>query len=429
MNIMYHSAAPWIATGYGRCTEEIATRLHNTDHNIQIQPMNAIQEGPIWYHGENIKPELEEPMKVWGNGQTPFGLGVVEENMNKANSDLLFTHFDTWMKRARNIIPDIDYPYISYVIVDHEPVPAQVIEQVKNAVDTVAMSKWGQMQLKQAGVDATYMPHGVDTDSFYPIGDDEMNEVQVEIEDKDTGDTRIINVNDEFIIGMVAANHGDRKRIPQHLDAFKQFIDKVDEDALMYIHTEANAKQGYNLTEVAERMNIPSKNLIWADQETYGEVGDEFLNTWYNAFDVLVNCSMGESWGLTITESMAAGTPVIVNNFSSMPEQLGVKPDQPSEYIKWLYNPDNGKGGVGEAPHGVVVNPSVKVYREKVSSRQAIVHAHDIFKALEYYYNNPHIRDTHGEMARDYVCQNYDWEETILPKWESYFNTIEEAIL
>ena len=40
----------------------------------------------------------------------------------------------------------------------------------------------------------------------------------------------------------------------------------------------------------------------------------------YSSFDVLLNCSRGEGFGLPVVEAQACGTPVIVGNWTSMTE-------------------------------------------------------------------------------------------------------------
>ena len=420
MRILYHSGAPNINTGYGRATREIAPRLHNGEHEVAVQTMSSVMNKPIWWHGEEFDGELEEPMKLYNGGGVSYGLSKVMRNYEDFDADFYFTHFDTWMDPAREAIPDFGIPYASYVIVDHYPAPKVVADQVLNAHRTVSMSKYAKEVLNEKGVRSIQIPHGVNTDNFYPIEDppDVIETV------KKDGTKSVHNVEDTFIIGIIAANFGDRKHIPEQMRAFKMFLETVDDSAILYIHTRQNSEQGFNLSQVQKELGIPSENLFVARAEDYHDVDDVFLNNWYNCFDVFLNCSRGESWGFTITEAQAAGTPCIVTNFSSMPEQLGLDPGEKPEFR--ISEPQ--RGGVYKAPHGVVVEPVMGLFREKVSAQHFIAHPNDILHALEYYYMEEEQREIDGFAARDYVKNNYSWENNIIPKFEDMFSEIEEEI-
>jgi glycosyltransferase involved in cell wall biosynthesis len=54
-----------------------------------------------------------------------------------------------------------------------------------------------------------------------------------------------------------------------------------------------------------------------------GYMGREFMSAIYNAFDVLLNPSMGEGFGVPIVEAQACGVPVIVSDHSAMSELVG----------------------------------------------------------------------------------------------------------
>lgn len=419
MKILYHSVAPWVATGYGTCTEEIAGRVHNTKtHEVALQPLDSVRKGDIWYHGEDLKYDLKHPMKVY-RATGPFGLNSFEDNFEKAEADLLFTHFDTWMRGARNKIPDSEIPYVSYVIVDHQPAPDAVIEQLNNAYETVCMSEYAKMMLEQKGIRPQQIPHGVDTDIYKPL-DEELTPTAIKVRDEQ-GNEREMSLEDNRVFGMVAANHGDRKNIPNHLQAFKRFLNEVDSDAILYVHTDQNAREGYNLDKVRQEIGVPKQNVIWPRDEDYGNVSSEYLNSWYNTFDVMLNCSMGESWGLTITEAQAAGTPCIVTNFSSMPEQLG------ASATEGIVDGDLN-GDIIEHPHGLAVNPTSTVWREKVSSKQFIVDSESIFEAMKYYHNNPDLIKQHGEDAREFVVNNYEWESEVIPQFIKLFDALEAVV-
>lgn len=419
MRILYHSAAPWVNTGYGRCTREIATYLHNKGHEVAIQSLTAVSKDKIMWHGDNIGKELKSPIPVYPTSSI-FGLNEIEKHFKQHNADILFTHFDTWMGAAKNKIPRLGIPYMSYVIVDHDPAPNAVVEQVLNSQRTVCMSKYAKKKLEEKGVRPSYIPHGVHTDKYYPIGEDGDKPTAIEVKTEE-GDMRKINLEDTFMFGMVAANYGNRKYITGQMQAFNMFLDEVDSDAIIYIHTQQNSDEGYNLEEVRKEIGIPKQNIMWPQKDMYHNIGDGVLNSWYNSFDVMLNCSMGESWGLTITEAQSAGVPCIVNDFSSMPEQLGAD-------IEDMVYEDNKDTQVKEYPHGLAVEPSISLFMQKVSAKQYICNPHDILQAMKIYYENEDLRKEHGEKAREFVVENYNWESEVLPQFNNLFNEMEKMI-
>lgn len=440
MNILWWSAAPTHHTGYARCAREVVPRLQEDyGYKMGIQCLSCIRERPIPWHGEFVNSdgeyeyvrELDDPITIY-HSNSKFGLNEFEDNFEMFNGDLLFTHYDTWIDPANQMIPNSNIPYSSYIIVDHEPTPKKVIDQVSGAYETISMSKYAQRQLDKEGIRSTYIPHGVETDLYKPISDPPT---AVEVGDMDTGDMRTLELDDvSMFFGMVATNHGDRKNIPNHMEAFKMFLDEIDNSALMYIHADQQAPEGYNLYQVQQQIGIPDENLIWGHPELYGQVGDETLNEWYNAMDVLINCSFGESWGLTITEAQSAQTPTIVTNHSSMPEQLGVESKDDLEVVSYESGYDlnqkikNRTDAVKKAPHGVIVEPALPLWRERVSSKLYPVHPRSIFNAMRYYYDNPDEIETDGKQAREWVIDNYDWENEVVPKFDEVFSQLEMVL-
>lgn len=429
MRILWHSAAPWVSGGYGRVCLEVTTRLQNeTDHEIGIQCLTSVKKDPVMWHGEvwdgdefTVPRELDEPIPVFPSTSsaqhTHFGVREAKQNYENFGADFYFTHFDTWMRPARQAIPEMDVPYGSYVIVDHYPAPNEVVEQVSSAYETVAMSRFAQQALMERGVRASYIPHGVDTTQYRPMDENERaSKLRTEID----GEENVIDLNERFVFGMIAANYADRKNIPHHMQAFKKFLEEVDNSAILYMHMEQSPPTGYDLYRIQRELGIPDENIAWVPPDLYHDVGDNTLANWYNNMDVLLNCSMGESWGLTITEAMACGTPAIVTNFSSMPEQVGASANIQDQM-------DLGKTFI-VGKHGLAVNPTISWWREKVSSQQFICDPHSIWEAMLFYYSNPDRLEEHGKKARTFVKNNYDWEEQVVPKFIEVFDQLEEIL-
>jgi FkbM family methyltransferase len=125
---------------------------------------------------------------------------------------------------------------------------------------------------------------------------------------------------------MVAANKGNpsRKAFQQQLEAFKEFK-KTHNDAVMYIHTgkaEHGENGGVNLPNFCNYLGLREGVDIFFPNNYQNLIGfpDEWMNLLYNSFDVLTNVSTGEGFGIPIVEAQAAGTPVIVGDWTSMKE-------------------------------------------------------------------------------------------------------------
>lgn len=203
----------------------------------------------------------------------------------------------------------------AWVPVDHEPIPFGVANffQASGAVP-IAMSRFGEEQLKSVNLDPLYVPHGVDTNVFKPYDREKVRE-------------EVGAPKDAFLIGMVAANKGrpSRKGFQQALQAFAIFREKHPE-ALMYLHTVTAAEyaQGEDILALAKALGVeqhivtpPSYRMMYDPHppDTMAQI--------YSSLDVLVNCSAGEGFGIPILEANACGIPSIVTNFTAMPEVSG----------------------------------------------------------------------------------------------------------
>jgi glycosyltransferase involved in cell wall biosynthesis len=269
----------------------------------------------------------------------------------------------------------------AWLPVDCEPVPPMTRVAIdRYNVTPIAMSRFGEKALRDAGYDPLYVPHGIETAVFQ------------EHEDRDECKRSMGIDPDKFVVGMVAHNQGTtppRKAFPQALQAFGVFR-QSHPDAVLYLHTEAiGIYEGLNLVALAEVFGIPSDSIVIVPQLLYlsGEISKRRMAQVYSAMDVLLNPSMGEGFGIPIVEAQACGTPVVVSAWTSMPElcgagwQVGGQP--------W-YNPASG---------GMWLDPSTE----------------EILKALELAYEargNTELR----QQAREFALQ-YDADRVMAEHW------------
>ena len=299
MRIMWNSVAPWVPTGYGTQTKQVVQRLLGAGCPVYPADHTGLQKQTLKYH-----------VNHWAamNGWDP-------------DTVLVITLFDvhTWINpRFGGILANFKgLNQTAWVPVDHQTLPVIVEGALKeyDVMRPIAMSKFGHERLLDAGFDALYVPHAIDTAVFEP-------------KDKLASRPFLSVPEDRFVIGMVANNSGQtppRKAFPQVMEAFKRFHATHD-DALLYLHTEMFGfyNEGLNLVRVAEWFDIPPDSIAAVDQAAYSiGIPDEAMAHVYSAMDVLVNPSYGEGFGVPIVEAQACGVPVIVNDSTAMPELVG----------------------------------------------------------------------------------------------------------
>jgi glycosyltransferase involved in cell wall biosynthesis len=130
---------------------------------------------------------------------------------------------------------------------------------------------------------------------------------------------------DAFIIGIVAANKGypPRKSWPEMFEAFAKLRTKHN-DAILFAHTNPTTQHGgVNLFEIAEQNGLRLGTDVFFPNQyqlVMGGLNDDGMSDLYSAMDVHLLASRGEGFGIPIVEAQACGCPVIVGDWTSMPE-------------------------------------------------------------------------------------------------------------
>jgi glycosyltransferase involved in cell wall biosynthesis len=296
---------------------------------------------------------------------------------------LLLTLMDVWALTSDKLTP---LRIASWVPVDHDPLPPRVLEFfARTGATPIAMSKFGQRALQDRGLDALYVPHGVDTNQMRPLNRTEVREA-AGIPD------------DSFVIGMVANNKGQappRKAFPQVFQAFAEFH-RQHPDTFLYLHSEMfGVDSGLNLIALAEICGVPQDAMIATDQLSMhlGIPADDMAAI-YNGMDVLACPSYGEGFGIPIVEAQSCGVPVIVTNWTAMPELVGAG---------WLVEGDTWY----DPPHGSFYkNPSI----------------YDILEAFRAAYETA---NTMGAAAREFAL-GYDVDRVMNELWVPVLEEIEK---
>lgn len=309
MKILWHSNAPHSSTGYGVQTRLFIHRLAE-HHDVAVSAFYGLEGGRINVGG----------IPVYPNRGINFGNEVIHSHARSwfdgdLRGGLVLTLMDTWVLdhsiwSAMNVA--------SWVPIDHDPAPPKVEAYFRGSqAIPIAMSRFGRERL--AEFDPLYVPHGVDTTQYKPREKQEAREL-------------VGLPKDAFVIGVVATNMGSgpggipsRKSYPQIIEAFAQFR-ATHADACLYLHTDISGQSGgVDLPKLLEAYGLGDGSVLFADQYRYhyDPFPEGYMSALYSGFDVLLNISKGEGFGIPVLEAQACGTPAIVSDFSAMPEVCG----------------------------------------------------------------------------------------------------------
>jgi glycosyltransferase involved in cell wall biosynthesis len=309
MRIIILGNAPWVPSGYGEQIGLLAPRLRALGHEVACAANHGLQGMVSLWNGIPVFPAVEANSSI-GPYAEQFGADVV-----------LCLH-DAWVMKP-DAWPD-EMTVGMYAPVDHFPIPPLVVGVLQHEkVRPIAMSRDGEQWMRSFALDPMYAPHAVDTKVFKP---------QPEMRDAMRDGMGI--PRDAFLIGMVGANQGwnphiCRKAFPQAIQAFAEFLADHD-DAWLYMHTNPlSGGRGTPLEPLilAENAACPvdlmGRIRFPDERELLFGVERPHLAAQYAAFDVLLNPSMGEGFGVPIIEAQACGVPAIVTDFSAMKEVCG----------------------------------------------------------------------------------------------------------
>jgi glycosyltransferase involved in cell wall biosynthesis len=298
--LLVHSVVPWAGTGYGAQCAQVVPRLASLGYEVAVSAFAGLGGSTMDWRGHTVYP----------GGNDLYARDVLPKHARHFGADLVIALCDPWA-----LGPDAmsGLPVACWTPVDCEPLGrADNIALTRGRAKTIAMSRFGERMLRDAGHRPFYVPHGVDSSVFRPPDEDpEALREQ-------------LGVGGKFVIGIVATNKDDRRKgWWEQLSAFARLHAKHPDTALI-AHTDPLQKGGLDLRAVASDLGI-ARAVLWGDPYAagIGEASAEQMARTYGAMHLLSCCSLGEGFGLPLAEAQLCGVPAVATNASAMADVCG----------------------------------------------------------------------------------------------------------
>jgi len=265
-----------------------------------------------------------------------------------------------------------------------------------DAGDSAPMNvKWNQ-------IITGFVPHGLNHNTFKPLpADDETRKRVYE------------NIKTKHGVDFVVFwnNRNIRRKQPGDVIlAFKTFVDSLPEDqkqrVALLMHTQIVDENGTDLRAIFKTL-APDCKILFSEQK----LSHAELNAMYNVADVVVNIGSNEGWGLSSTEAMLSGTPIINNVTGGLQDQCGFV-DENGEWIR--FDGEFATNHTGKYKlHGIWAKPVFPSNRSLQGSPQTPYifddrcKYEDVADAIRYWYDTPEtLREQMGQSGREWALQN-----------------------
>ena len=432
LRILMCSEASFISSGFGTYTKEILSRLYKTNKYTIAEfasygMVNDARDRSIdWtYYANAVNANDSRHAEYSSRGDNQFGRWRFEKVLLDFKPDVVIDIRDYWMSAYQKDSPLRKFfHWILMPTVDSEPQQEDWIDTYLSADAIFTYSDWGADVLRrQSSNNINYI------DTASPGVDLSVFNI------KDKKHTRsIFNLPEDYIIiGSVMRNQ-KRKLIPELFASFRKLLDKIEvsqpdlgKKLFLYLHT-SFPDQGWDIPEILKDNRISNKVLFSYVCKHCGSVhcdvfsgpvkycpkcaeklavfpsvsqgvSSEKLSEIYNLFDMYVQYSICEGFGMPQVEAGACGIPIMTVEYSAM-----------CDVIKKL----NAYPIKIKARFKEMETKAIRVYPDNDS----------LIEHILSFINTPKkFQDTKRKEVRELTEKHYDWDK-ISNKWEKYLDNM-----
>jgi glycosyltransferase involved in cell wall biosynthesis len=387
-------------TGFARVIRSIFQPLHN---DFELHQLATRYDG---------RPH-DYPWKLYSAGKlkSVYGYDQVVPLIEEIKPAIVFLLYDisfqipylTELRRASSQ-PKI----VIYSPVESGPIAPEIVRRLHGVSRYVLFTEYGRSEIARSiesvrrenpsfqFPELEVMPHGVDTDRFYPLGNDDFD-----IPARRREARRALKLDDaehlEAFIVLNANRNMPRKRIDLTMQGFAQFARDKPANVKLYLHM-ATEDSGWNVLILARRYGIYDRLMMTQADNRRPQFSDEQLNLLYNACDVGITTTTGEGWGMVSFEHAATRAAQIMPRHTSLADL-------------WK--------GAAE-----FVEPVTKLTYPGNLTEAHLVSAEGVAAALQHLYEDSDYRRSLAEAAyRNATRPAFNWS-SIAAQWKHVFDEL-----
>ncbi len=333
-----------LSTGYSTYGREVLKRLHNSNKYEIAEFATYLKHNDPrikyipWKVYTNL-PVNKEEEQIYSQSMTnEFGAFKFEQVCLNFKPHIIFDIRDVWMFTFETTSPLRKYYNLAVMpTVDSEPQLEQWLETYSKADAVFTYTDWSKEVIKKQTNNKINVvksaPPSVTSELFPAKYEDKLKIKEV------------LGLSGKNIIGTVMRNQ-KRKLFPDLFKAFAEYItENNDKDTFLYCHT-SFPDLGWDIPKLLLHYGISSRVLftykcekcgnvfpsLFADAisnckkcnttsaklvSVHNGVDNEKLNLIYNLFDLYIQLSQNEGYGMPLIEAATCGVPCMGTDYSA----------------------------------------------------------------------------------------------------------------
>jgi glycosyltransferase involved in cell wall biosynthesis len=361
--VLFVGEASYLATGFSTYWNEVIQRLHATNKFEIAEQGSYAQDGdprnaqvPWKFYSVKPHPQDKEATRIYdedltrGSRKFQFGEWRFNDVCLNFKPDIVCGIRDWWMDEFifRSTFRD-KFKFIWMPTIDGIPQKPMWLDDYKLCDGILTYSKWGMNVLKKDGRAGTNLltvaSPGADLNVFKPVENKREHKGKLGIDPN------------SLIVGTVMRNQ-KRKLYYDLIEAFSQWLYKskskghleLANRTFLYLHT-SYPDQGWDIGAAVKEFNISNKVIMtylckecrtafpamFSGDITHCRKCNKFcaippnagmhcprnvLSDIINTFDLYVQYSICEGFGMPCVEAMACGVPIAAVRYSAMEDHL-----------------------------------------------------------------------------------------------------------